>query len=55
MRDKPASGIALAFGPGLAMEGLRFAWTEGDAARRAERIVADEPIDDWAACVEPVR
>ena len=31
MRDRPASGIALAFGPGLAMEGLRFGWTEGDA------------------------
>ena len=31
MAEKPASGIALAFGPGLAMEGLRFAWTEGDA------------------------
>ncbi len=27
MADKPASGIALAFGPGLAMEGLRFGWT----------------------------
>jgi predicted naringenin-chalcone synthase len=31
MPDRPASGIALAFGPGLAMEGLRFGWTEGDA------------------------
>lgn len=31
MRERPASGIALAFGPGLAMEGLRFGWTEGDA------------------------
>lgn len=31
MRDRPATGIALAFGPGLAMEGLRFGWTEGDA------------------------
>jgi predicted naringenin-chalcone synthase len=30
MPDRPASGIALAFGPGLAMEGLRFGWTEGD-------------------------
>ncbi len=28
MRDRPASGIALAFGPGLAMEGLRFGWTD---------------------------
>lgn len=28
---KPASGVALAFGPGLAMEGFRFHWTEGDA------------------------
>ncbi len=26
MRDRPASGVALAFGPGLAMEGLRFGW-----------------------------
>jgi len=31
MADRPESGIALAFGPGLAMEGLRFGWTEGDA------------------------
>lgn len=31
MAEKPASGIALAFGPGLAMEGLRFGWTDGDA------------------------
>jgi hypothetical protein len=31
MPDHPASGIALAFGPGLAMEGLRFGWTDGDA------------------------
>ena len=31
MDDRPASGIALAFGPGLAMEGLRFGWTDGDA------------------------
>lgn len=30
-RQKPASGIALAFGPGLAMEGLRFGWTDGNA------------------------
>jgi len=29
--ERPASGIALAFGPGLAMEGLRFGWIEGDA------------------------
>jgi alpha-pyrone synthase len=29
MRRKPASGVALAFGPGLAMEGFRFGW--GDA------------------------
>ncbi|GGD96380.1 chalcone synthase [Tsuneonella deserti] len=26
MRQKPASGIALAFGPGLAMEGFRYGW-----------------------------
>ena len=31
MEQRPATGIALAFGPGLAMEGLRFGWTEGDA------------------------
>lgn len=28
--QQPATGIALAFGPGLAMEGLRFGWTNGD-------------------------
>ena len=27
MAERPASGIALAFGPGLALEGLRFGWT----------------------------
>ena len=27
MAEQPASGIALAFGPGLALEGLRFGWT----------------------------
>jgi predicted naringenin-chalcone synthase len=32
MEQRPASGVALAFGPGLAMEGLRFGWTDGDAA-----------------------
>jgi len=31
MPDRPESGIALAFGPGLAMEGLRFGWTDGHA------------------------
>ncbi|RJY08854.1 type III polyketide synthase [Aurantiacibacter aquimixticola] len=31
MREKPVSGVALAFGPGLAMEGVRFGWTNGDA------------------------
>ena len=31
MRQQPESGIALAFGPGLAMEGLRFHWVDGDA------------------------
>ena len=25
--EKPKSGVALAFGPGLAAEGLRFGWT----------------------------
>lgn len=29
--DRPASGIALAFGPGLALEGLHFGWSSGDA------------------------
>lgn len=28
MRHKPASGVALAFGPGLAMEGFRFGWDD---------------------------
>jgi alpha-pyrone synthase len=28
MRKKPASGVALAFGPGLAMEGFRFGWSD---------------------------
>ncbi len=27
MREKPESGVALAFGPGLAMEGFRFGWS----------------------------
>jgi predicted naringenin-chalcone synthase len=31
MAERPATGIALAFGPGLAMEGLRFGWTDGNA------------------------
>ena len=31
MARKPATGVALAFGPGLAMEGFRFGWTEGNA------------------------
>ncbi|HEU4651250.1 MAG TPA: type III polyketide synthase [Croceibacterium sp.] len=31
MPERPATGVALAFGPGLAMEGLRFGWTDGDA------------------------
>ena len=30
MARRPQNGIALAFGPGLAMEGFRFGWTEGD-------------------------
>ena len=55
MREKPASGIALAFGPGLAMEGLRFAWTEGDTARLAERTVAAEPMEERVRWVESVR
>lgn len=28
LRDRPESGVALAFGPGLAMEGFRFGWAE---------------------------
>lgn len=31
MARQPETGVALAFGPGLAMEGFRFGWTEGDA------------------------
>ena len=31
MRERPENGIALAFGPGLAMEGLRFSWETGNA------------------------
>ena len=31
MPKMPENGIALAFGPGLAMEGLRFGWENGDA------------------------
>jgi predicted naringenin-chalcone synthase len=35
MARKPHNGVALAFGPGLAMEGFRFGWTEGDARQAA--------------------
>ena len=28
MSDRPDSGLALAFGPGLAAEGLRYGWTD---------------------------
>jgi predicted naringenin-chalcone synthase len=35
MSRRPESGVALAFGPGLAMEGFRFRWTEGDARQAA--------------------
>ncbi len=28
LADRPASALALAFGAGLAMEGLRFGWTD---------------------------
>jgi alpha-pyrone synthase len=31
MGRKPANGVALAFGPGVAMEGFRFGWTDGNA------------------------
>ena len=30
MPRQPATGIAMAFGPGLAMEGFRFGWTDAD-------------------------
>jgi predicted naringenin-chalcone synthase len=32
MAREPATGVALAFGPGLAMEGFRFGWIESEAA-----------------------
>jgi predicted naringenin-chalcone synthase len=32
MDERPKTGIALAFGPGLAMEGLRFGWTDSNGA-----------------------
>jgi predicted naringenin-chalcone synthase len=32
MPQQPKTGIALAFGPGLAMEGLRFGWTDSNGA-----------------------
>jgi predicted naringenin-chalcone synthase len=32
MGRRPENGVALAFGPGLAMEGFRFHWTEGDGS-----------------------
>jgi len=35
MARRPETGVALAFGPGLAMEGFRFGWTEGDAVAAA--------------------
>ncbi len=28
LRDTPRDGVALAFGPGLAMEGFRFGWSD---------------------------
>lgn len=28
MKDQPEKGVALAFGPGLALEGFRFGWTD---------------------------
>ena len=31
MRQRPANGVALAFGPGLAVEGFRFGWSGGHA------------------------
>ena len=35
MARRPETGVALAFGPGLAMEGFRFSWTEGHALAAA--------------------
>lgn len=32
LAQRPASGLALAFGPGLAMEGLHFGWTDGSGS-----------------------
>lgn len=31
MQDRPRTGVALAFGPGLALEGLHFGWIDGHA------------------------
>jgi alpha-pyrone synthase len=31
MEGKPRRGVAMAFGPGIAMEGFHFGWTGGDA------------------------
>ena len=28
LEDRPGSGVALAFGPGLAMEGLKYGWID---------------------------
>jgi predicted naringenin-chalcone synthase len=36
MPQRPETGIALAFGPGLAMEGLRFGWTPGESGADAD-------------------
>jgi alpha-pyrone synthase len=33
MQRQPESGVAMAFGPGLAMEGFRFGWTDGARQR----------------------
>jgi predicted naringenin-chalcone synthase len=35
VRHRPASGVALAFGPGLAMEGFRFAWEDEAGCQNA--------------------
>jgi alpha-pyrone synthase len=35
LAQRPASGLALAFGPGLAMEGLHFGWIDGEGGGNA--------------------
>lgn len=35
LQEQPRTGVALAFGPGLAMEGVRFGWIEGETPAHA--------------------